>query len=62
LRSIFGFIGITDIHFINAQPMDITIELRNAAIAVAIEAAHNLASNTEWELSPLVAVMETRLS
>ena len=36
LRSIFGFIGIYDIEFINAQPMDITPELRVAATAAAI--------------------------
>ena len=48
LRAIFGFVGITDIHFINAQPMDITPELREAAIAVAIEEARSLATNSAW--------------
>lgn len=48
LRGIFGFVGITDIQFINAQPMDITLDLREAAITAALEAARNLAANFEW--------------
>ncbi len=48
LRAIFGFVGITDMHFINVQPMDITLELRESAIATAIEQARYLVSNTEW--------------
>jgi FMN-dependent NADH-azoreductase len=47
LRAIFGFVGITDMHFINAQPMDVTPELREAAIAAAIEEARSLAANSE---------------
>jgi FMN-dependent NADH-azoreductase len=43
LRAIFGFVGITDIHFINSQPMDITREMRDKAINIAIEDAKNLA-------------------
>lgn len=37
LRAIFGFIGITDIEFVNAQPMDVTPELRAAAVSSARE-------------------------
>jgi FMN-dependent NADH-azoreductase len=44
LRAIFGFIGITDIEFVNAQPMDITPELREKAIADALQRADDLAS------------------
>lgn len=36
LRTIFGFVGITDMHFFNVQPMDISMELRSAAQKVAI--------------------------
>lgn len=54
LRAIFGFVGITDIHFINAQPMDVTPELREAAITVAIEAAHSLVANFEWDVAKTV--------
>src|SRR4030065_1020917 len=32
LRTIFNYIGITDLHFINAQPMDISIALRGHAV------------------------------
>lgn len=35
LRTIFGFVGITDIHFINAQPMDVSTETRKAAYRTA---------------------------
>jgi FMN-dependent NADH-azoreductase len=48
LRTVFGYCGITDIHFIHAQPMDITPELREAAIGTAITAAHNLAAG--WSM------------
>ena len=36
LRAIFGFVGISDIQFVHAQPMDIGSDLREAAIGVAI--------------------------
>jgi FMN-dependent NADH-azoreductase len=41
LRAIFGLIGVTDVEFINAQPMDVTPELREAAISAAIAAARD---------------------
>ena len=47
LRAIFGFVGITDMHFVNAQPMDITPELREAAIAKGIEEAKVLANSLD---------------
>ena len=58
LRAIFGFIGITDMHFVNAQPLDITPELRESAIAAAIEEARSLAANSEWDVTKTVAVRE----
>ena len=48
LRAIFGFVGIYDMHFINAQPMDAGSELREAATSAAIREARNLAANHEW--------------
>ena len=42
LRTIFNFIGITDLHFIHAQPMDISIPLRGKAVLSAIEEARSL--------------------
>ncbi|HWS58348.1 MAG TPA: NAD(P)H-dependent oxidoreductase [Actinotalea sp.] len=48
LRAIFGFIGITDVTFISAQPMDVTPELREVALTAAIERARALASEEGW--------------
>lgn len=58
LRAIFGFVGITDIHFINAQPMDITLELREMALTTAIEEAHSLVTNSKWEVIKTAADVE----
>jgi FMN-dependent NADH-azoreductase len=58
LRAIFGFVGITDMHFINAQPMDVTLQLREAAVAAAIEEARSLAANSEWRAITTVAGTE----
>lgn len=55
LRAIFGFIGITDMHFINAQPMDVTPALREIASAAAIKEAGSLAANSDWPVSEIVA-------
>lgn len=46
LRAIFGFIGITDMEFVNAQPMDITPELREQALAAATDHAQVIAAST----------------
>lgn len=43
LRTIFGFVGVTDIRFVHAQPMDVTPELREAAIARAADEVRALA-------------------
>ncbi|TQM57832.1 FMN-dependent NADH-azoreductase [Humibacillus xanthopallidus] len=48
LRAIFGFIGVTDVEFITAQPMDITPEIREQALGVAIDRARMLASRPDW--------------
>jgi FMN-dependent NADH-azoreductase len=48
LRAVFGYVGITDMHFINVQPMDVTLALRAIAITAGIEQAHNLAANGRW--------------
>ncbi|MEZ4773583.1 MAG: NAD(P)H-dependent oxidoreductase [Bacteroidia bacterium] len=37
LRSIFGMTGITDVTFINAQPMDVTMEIAKANLDKAFE-------------------------
>jgi FMN-dependent NADH-azoreductase len=45
LRAIFGYIGIYDLHFIHAQPVDIGLDLREAAIEKAIQQGHALAAS-----------------
>lgn len=49
LRAIFGFIGITDIEFINAQPMDKSTALRDEALAGAIARARTIAAGHDWD-------------
>lgn len=44
LRAIFGFIGITDIEFVNVQPMDVTPEMRAAAMSTAADRLGALAT------------------
>ena len=51
LRAIFGFVGITDIGVIAAQPMDISPNLRNDALAAAIRSASGL----NWTSRPDLA-------
>ncbi|MDD5584017.1 MAG: NAD(P)H-dependent oxidoreductase [Candidatus Omnitrophica bacterium] len=43
LRFVFGFVGITDITFINAQPMDMGEVLQQEKIALAQEKAREIA-------------------
>ncbi|HLD82724.1 MAG TPA: NAD(P)H-dependent oxidoreductase, partial [Candidatus Omnitrophota bacterium] len=46
LRAIFGFVGITDIAFINAQPMDASgQEVQNKKIEEAKMLARNIAES-----------------
>ena len=47
LRSIFGFTGITDISFINAQPMDFAPGITEASLEKARGEARQLASDCE---------------
>jgi FMN-dependent NADH-azoreductase len=44
LREVFGFVGITDITFINAQPMDLGKEREQQKVQEAITIAHDVAS------------------
>jgi FMN-dependent NADH-azoreductase len=50
LRSIFGLVGITDITFINAQPLDYNPALTTARLDIAKEEARVLAANCEIPL------------
>lgn len=55
LRTIFGFVGISDVHFINAQPMDVSVEVRHAAQKNAITEARTLVADLEWQSQSAVA-------
>jgi FMN-dependent NADH-azoreductase len=56
LRAIFGFVGVTDLEFLNVQPMDVTPEIREAAVAAAIARARGLARSPGWSEHSLLAV------
>jgi FMN-dependent NADH-azoreductase len=58
LRTIFGFVGIADLHFINAEPMDITLDLREAAINAAVAKALALVGDRHWDGASSVAGVE----
>lgn len=47
LRAIFGSVGIVDMQFITAQPMDVTPTLRETAVVAAMAEARRLAANFE---------------
>ncbi len=49
LRTIFNFIGITDLHFINAQPTDVTPSLRRDALMKAMEEARAIVADNHWD-------------
>lgn len=48
LRAIFGYVGIYDMTFINAQPMDVTREHRETALASALEKAASVLASSDW--------------
>jgi len=43
LRQIFGFVGITDLHCVHAQPMDMSPAVRASSIESATQKACSLA-------------------
>jgi FMN-dependent NADH-azoreductase len=49
LRTIFNFVGITDIHFINAQPMDVSPAARREALIKAMNEARGLVEANHWD-------------
>jgi FMN-dependent NADH-azoreductase len=58
LRAIFGFVGITDNQFINLQPMDVTLDLREAAISAGLVKAHAMVADSDWESNMKVVEVE----
>lgn len=56
LRTIFGFAGIEDIHFIHAQPMDLGPELAEAALEKAKEEARQMVGKLKFQKPAGLAV------
>jgi FMN-dependent NADH-azoreductase len=48
LRAIFGFVGIKEIDFLNAETMDVSPSLRTNALAAACAGARRLGAQTHW--------------
>ncbi len=57
LRAIFGFVGITDIEFIDIQPTDVTPDLRATAVTAALAQARSSATSAGWRPGTSAAVM-----
>jgi len=53
LRAIFGFVGVTDMEFIHAEPMDVTPELRALGTQAAIERAREIAARDDWSVASI---------
>lgn len=58
LRTIFGFVGITDITFFNAQPMDVSLEARKAAIKKTMREVRQFVHDSHWELQVEAPMIE----
>jgi FMN-dependent NADH-azoreductase len=58
LRTIFGFVGITDIKFFSAQPMDVSQESRRAAFRTAISDVRSWVGEGAWDATPLQQPVE----
>jgi FMN-dependent NADH-azoreductase len=58
LRTIFNFVGITDIHFINAQPMDISLPIRREALLKAMDEAREIVAGNHWDEHEPIALVE----
>lgn len=50
LRTIFGFVGITNMQFFNVQPMDVSLDTRKAAYKKAINEVREYAKKSNWQL------------
>lgn len=50
LRTIFGFVGITDVHFFTVEPMDISPELRRDAFKAAMRDVRAWVDGGAWRL------------
>lgn len=52
LRTIFGFVGITDVKFFNVQPMDISQDARKAALRKALSEVRSWVADGAWDGTP----------
>ena len=58
LRSILGFVGITDVKFFNVQPMDISPDARKAALRTAVAEVRSWVADGAWDAAPAEAPPE----
>jgi FMN-dependent NADH-azoreductase len=58
LRTIFGFVGITEIQFFNVQPMDISQDSRRSAFRSAIGDVRSWVAHGAWDGMPTEPVEE----
>jgi FMN-dependent NADH-azoreductase len=58
LRTIFGFVGITDMHFFNAQPMDVSMDVRKAAHKKTIADVRDYVAKSNWTVEVAAAKVE----
>ena len=58
MRAIFGFVGITDIDFFRAQPMDVSPDIRRMAQRAAIHEVREYAESGRWRVPGPVATAE----
>ena len=60
IRTIFGFVGISDIRFFNVQPMDMSLTMRKAAQRDAIRDVRAYCESGEWRPAGARQVLERR--
>jgi FMN-dependent NADH-azoreductase len=49
LRTIFGLVGLTDIHFVNAQPMDVSMDARKVGYKKAMSEVREYVAKSNWK-------------
>ncbi len=58
VRTIFGFVGLTDMTFFHAQPMDVSAYLRRTSQRSAIDAVRAYAASDAWRVGGSNGVMD----
>jgi FMN-dependent NADH-azoreductase len=49
LRTIFGLVGLTDMHFVNAQPMDVSLDARKVGYKKAMSEVREYVAKSNWK-------------